>query len=114
MDGEWSADLSGTYGFGETVPLTAPTVSGKSFSHWTADSSVISYSRELKLTMNAHTTLYAVYANAAPTAKPVASFTPVTRTNDGESISFQAIAAPNGGTVSARASCTAPPSPAIA
>lgn len=42
--------------------------------------------------MNAHTTLYAVYANAAPTAKHVAGFTSITRTNDGTKISFQAIA----------------------
>ena len=92
VDGEWSPALSDTYGFGDTATITAPDVSGKTFSHWTADGSIVSYANPLKLTMNAHTTLYAVYANAAPTAKPVAGFTSVTRTNDGESISFQAIA----------------------
>ena len=93
VDGEWSPALSDTYGFGDKATITAPEKSGsKTFSHWTADGSIISYSRELNLTMNAHTTLYAVYANAAPTAKPVAGFTSITRTNDGESISFQAIA----------------------
>ncbi|MDY6366851.1 MAG: S-layer homology domain-containing protein [Oscillospiraceae bacterium] len=99
VDNQWSSTLSGTYGFGDTVTLNAPTVDGKTFSHWTADGSIVSYANPLKLTMNAHTTLYAVYANAAPTAKPVAGFTSVTRTNDGGSISFQAIAYPNGGTV---------------
>lgn len=93
VDGEWAPALSNTYGFGDTAAITAPEKSGdKTFSHWTADGSIISYSRELKLTMNAHTTLYAVYAGAAPTAKTVAGFTSITRTDDGESISFQAIA----------------------
>ena len=90
VDGEWSPALTNTYGFGETVAITAPETSeSKTFSHWAADGSIISYSRTLNLTMNAHTTLYAVYANAAPTAKPVAGFTSITRTNDGGSISFQ-------------------------
>ena len=101
VDGEWSPALSNTYGFGDKATITAPDVSGKTFSHWTADGSIVSYSNPLNLTMNAHTTIYAVYANAAPTAKPVAGFTSITRTDDGESISFQAIAYPNGGTVSA-------------
>ena len=93
VDNQWSSALSNNYGFGDTATITAPEKSGsKSFSHWEADSSTISYSRELKLTMNAHTTLYAVYASDAPTAKPVAGFTSITRTNDGSRISFQAIA----------------------
>ncbi|MBQ9720218.1 MAG: hypothetical protein IJV64_05935, partial [Oscillospiraceae bacterium] len=92
VDGEWASELSGSYGFGDTATITAPDVSGKTFSHWTADGSIVSYDKSLKLTMNAHTTLYAVYANAAPTAKPVAGFTSITRTNDGTKISFQAIA----------------------
>ena len=93
VDGTWNADLSGSYGFGDKATITAPATSGdKSFSHWAADGSVISYSSTLNLTMNAHTTLFAVYADAAPTAKPVAGFTSITRTNDGEKISFQAIA----------------------
>ena len=90
VDGEWSGALSDTFGYGESVSLAAPTVSGKTFSHWEADGSIISYANSLKLTMNAHTTLYAVYASAAPTAKPVAGFTSITRTNDGESIVLQA------------------------
>ena len=92
VDGTWSGELSDTYAFGDTATLSAPAVSGsKNFSHWTADGSIVSYSNPLKLTMNAHTTLYAVYANSV-TAKPVAGFTSITRTNDGKSISFQAIA----------------------
>ena len=92
VDNQWSSTLSGSYGFGDTATITAPDVSGKTFSHWTAGGSIVSYANPLKLTMNAHTTLYAVYANAAPTAKPVAGFTSITRTNDGAKISFQAIA----------------------
>ena len=73
VDNQWSDTLSGTYGFGDTAVIEAPEKSGnKTFSHWTADGSIVSYANTLKLTMNAHTTLYAVYANAAPEAKPVA------------------------------------------
>ena len=98
VDGAWSDALSEDYGFGDTANLTAPAKSGsKVFSHWEAAGSVISYSNPLKLTMNAHTTLYAVYANTAETAKPVSGFTSITRTNEGNKISFQAIA--GGGTV---------------
>ena len=90
--GQWSDTLSDSYGFGDTVTITAPSTSGgKSFAYWQADGSVISYNKTLKLTMNAHTTLYAVYASNT-TAKPTAGFTSITRTNDGSKISFQAIA----------------------
>ena len=92
VDGTWSGELSDTYAYGDTATIKAPAASGsKNFSHWTVDGSIVSYSNPLKLTMNAHTTLYAVYANSV-TAKPVAGFTSITRTNDGKSISFQAIA----------------------
>ena len=92
VDGQWSDTLSDSYGFGDTVTITAPSTSGgKSFAYWQADGSVISYNKTLKLTMNAHTTLYAVYASNT-TAKPTAGFTSITRTNDGSKISFQAIA----------------------
>lgn len=92
VDGTWSGELSDTYAYGDTATIKAPATSGsKNFSHWTADGSIVSYANPLKLTMNAHTTLYAVYANSV-TAKPVAGFTSITRTNDGKSISFQAIA----------------------
>ena len=92
VDGQWSDTLSDSYGFGDTVTITAPSTSGgKSFAYWQADGSAISYNKTLKLTMNAHTTLYAVYANST-TSKPTAGFTSITRTNDGSKISFQAIA----------------------
>ena len=97
VDGALSGELSREYSFGDSAGITAPSVSGKVFSHWEAGGSVISYSNPLKLTMNAHTTLYAVYANTAETAKPVSGFTSITRTNEGNKISFQAIA--GGGTV---------------
>ncbi|MBQ7597630.1 MAG: InlB B-repeat-containing protein [Clostridia bacterium] len=93
VDGSWSDALSDSYGFGDTATITAPANSGsKSFSHWEADGSVISYSRTIKLTMNADTTLSAVYADAAPAAQSTAGFTSITRTNEGDKISFQAIA----------------------
>lgn len=91
VDGEWSAKLSDTYGFGDKATISAPAVSGKTFSHWEADGLAISSSNPLTLTMNAHTTLYAVYGSSAQTT-PTAGFTSVTRTGDGTKISFQAIA----------------------
>lgn len=91
-DGEWSDSLSDTYGYGDSVSLTAPEVDGKAFAHWEADGSVISYANPLKLTVNANTTLYAIYKNSAPTAKTVAGFTSITSSNNGESIILQAIA----------------------
>ena len=93
VDGQWSDTLSDSYGFGDTVTITAPSNSGsKNFAYWQADGSTISYSNTLKLTMNAHTTLYAVYANSITAAQSTAGFTSITRTNDGSKISFQAIA----------------------
>ncbi|MBR3562139.1 MAG: hypothetical protein IKN81_11555, partial [Oscillospiraceae bacterium] len=100
-DGEWSDALSDTYGYGESVTLTAPEVENKTFAYWEADGSVISYNKDLTLTLNAHTTLYAVYASNAPAKKAVAGFTSITRSTDGNSIVFQAVAAPTTGTVDA-------------
>ena len=92
VDGQYSGALSDSYGFGDTATITAPEVSGKTFSHWEADGSVISYANPLKLTINAHTTICAVYADTAGVSKTVAGFTSITRTNEGDKISFQAIA----------------------
>ena len=92
VDGEWSDTLSDSYGFGDTAEITAPVLDGKNFSYWEADGSVISYNSTLRLTMNAYTDVYAVYADNAPTVQPVAGFTSITRTNDGNKISFNAIA----------------------
>ena len=91
-DGEWSDSLSATYGYGDSVSLTAPDIENKKFSHWEEDGSIISYANPLKLTVNANTTLYAIYRNSAPTAVPVAGFTSITSSNNGESIILQAIA----------------------
>ncbi|MBR6251324.1 MAG: InlB B-repeat-containing protein, partial [Bacteroidales bacterium] len=88
VDGEWSADLSGSYGFGDKATISAPEVSGKTFSYWEADGRPVSSSNPLTLTMNAHTTLRAVYDGSAVSAK--VGFTSITRIND--KISFQAIA----------------------
>ena len=91
VDGTYSASLSDTYGYGETVSVKAPAVSGKTFSYWTTDDgAVISTDQTLTLTINAHTTLHAVYGGESKTAKP--AITSVTRTNDGEKIVIQAIA----------------------
>ncbi|MCR5793581.1 MAG: InlB B-repeat-containing protein [Lachnospiraceae bacterium] len=92
VDGTWDSTRSDTYAFGDYVLLSAPEVSGKIFSHWEADGSIISYNNPLELTINANTTLYAIYANEAPEKKAVTGFTSITRTDDGTSISFQAIA----------------------
>ncbi|MBR4720573.1 MAG: InlB B-repeat-containing protein [Clostridia bacterium] len=92
VDGEWSDELSDIYGFGDNVILTAPTIEGKNFSYWKADDSIISYANPLKLTVNANTTLYAVYNYFETATKTVAGFTSVTSSNDRNSIVFQAIA----------------------
>ena len=91
VDGEFSADLSDRYGFGDNVTLTAPAVNGKTFKHWEADGKPVSSSSELALTMNAHTTLRAIYGDQASDV-PTAGFTSVTRNVDGTQISFQALA----------------------
>ena len=91
VDGTYSASLSDNYGCGETVSVKAPAVSGKTFSYWTTDDgAVISTDQTLTLTINAQTTLHAVYGGESKTAKP--AITSVTRTNDGEKIVIQAIA----------------------
>ena len=90
-DGQYSDQLSDTYGYNETVSLTAPSVQGKTFSYWTTDGGeVITTSQELTLTMNANTKLRAVYGGEAKSAKP--AITSITRTNDGNMFSVQAIA----------------------
>lgn len=91
VDGIYSASLSDAYGYGETVGLTAPAVSDKTFSYWTTDDgAVISTDQTLTLTINAHTTLQAVYDGESKTANP--AITSATRSNDGQNIAVQAIA----------------------
>ena len=88
-DGKWQADLSGTYGYNETVSITAPAVSGKTFSYWTADGAVVSTNSELTLTMNANTKLRAVYGAEAQ-QNPAAAILSATRSADGQKIMLQA------------------------
>lgn len=41
VDNQWSSALSGTYGFGDKVTITAPEKrESKTFSHWAADGSI--------------------------------------------------------------------------
>ena len=94
VDGSVSDALSDTVPYGEAVTLTAPTVPNKTFRYWTnGEGEVISYSRDLTLTMYANTSVSAVYG-ASVTAKTSAAFLNVTRT-DGE-IVFNAIASATG------------------
>ena len=86
VDGKYEASLSDTYGYGETISLTAPTVSGKSFSYWTADGSVVSTASELTLTMNANTTLRAIYDATDAPAQTAAAILSATRSADGQKI----------------------------
>ena len=91
-DGKYNAQLSNAYGYGETATVTAPDVQGKTFSYWTADGSVISTGKTLTFTMNANTTLCALYDEATVPAFSPAGITSVTRSNDGEKINIQAVA----------------------
>ena len=62
VDGNISGTLSGTYSFGDTAQITAPTtVSDKDFSYWEADGNILSCQQTITLTATANTTLKAVY-----------------------------------------------------
>ena len=92
VDGKWSDALSDSYGFGEKATVTAPaTVDGKNFAYWEAEGQPVSSNSTLTLTMNANTTLRAVYDGSAPQNAGV-GLTSVTRSSDGSKISLQAIA----------------------
>ena len=86
VDGEYSGQLSDTYGYNETVSLTAPDVDGKQFSYWTADGAVVSTASELTLTMNANTTLRAIYDATDAPAQTAAAILSATRSADGQKI----------------------------
>ena len=85
-DGTWSPDLSGTYGYGQTVTVNAPAVTGKTFSYWTADGAVVSTASELTLTMNANTTLRAIYDATDAPAQTAAAILSATRSADSQKI----------------------------
>ena len=92
VDGKWSDALSDSYGYGEKATITAPaTVDGKNFAYWEADGQPVSTAATLTLTMNANTTLRAVYGGSTPQNVGV-GLTSVTRSSDGSKISLQAIA----------------------
>ena len=95
VDGEYSGQFSDTYGYNETVSLTAPDEqNNKTFSYWaTNDGAVITTAAALTITMKANTTLRAVYGAAAVPAASPAALTSATRTNDGKSIVLNAISA---------------------
>lgn len=101
VDGKISEELSGKYVAGDAVTVTAPIVTGKSFSYWTnGEGTIISYNAELLLTMYTDTTVNAVYGTTSVTAQPVAAFLSVTRTSS--QILFNAIASvPLGSTITA-------------
>ena len=62
VDGNISGTLSGTYSFGDTAQITAPTtVSDKDCSYWEADGNILSCQQTITLTATANTTLKAVY-----------------------------------------------------
>ena len=85
-DGKYNAQLSDAYGYGETATVTAPTVQGKTFSYWTADGAVVSTASELTLTMNANTTLRAIYDATDAPAQTAAAILSATRSADGQKI----------------------------
>ncbi len=92
VDGKWSAALSDSYGFGDKAVVTAPAVDDKTFAYWEAEGQPISTAATLTLTMNANTTLRAVYDGSTPQNVGV-GVTSITRTSDGSRISLQAMAA---------------------
>ena len=85
-DGKYNAQLSDAYGYGETATVTAPDVQGKTFSYWTADGAVVSTASELTLTMNANTTLRAIYDATDAPAQTAAAILSATRSADGQKI----------------------------
>ena len=90
VDGEASDVLTDNYPYGESVSVTAPDITGKTFRYWTnAEGSIISYDSNLTLNMYTNTAVNAVYGDSAETSAPIAAFVNVTRT-DGEII-FNAI-----------------------
>ena len=99
VDGTANTGLSDKYPYEETVTITAPAVSEKTFLYWTnGEGTVISCSNDLTLTMYSDTIVNAVYGDTAATARPAAAFLNITRNSD--EIVFNAIAtAPAGSTV---------------
>ena len=99
VDGEISNALSDTFVPGNTASVTAPDVAGKTFNYWTnAEGKIISYNKELSLTIYSDTGLNAVYGAATVTAVPVAEFLSITKS--ASQILFNVIATvPSGNTI---------------
>lgn len=96
VDGVLNSNLSmDSVVCGEVVKMTAPTVSGKSFSHWafgSANGTVASTRGTYQFAINADTDLYAVYEGNADKTKSAVAFSSVTKEerDDGEYIRMTA------------------------
>ena len=99
VDGEISETLSDLCVPGDTITLTAPNVTGKTFTHWAdSEGKILSYNNELTMTIYANTVLNAVYGTGSATAQPTAGFLSIT--SAGSKIMFNVIAAaPSGSTI---------------
>ena len=86
IDGEFSGEYSDTYLFDSDIDITAPeTSSGKSFSYWEAEGNILSYNRNIKLSLTANTTLNAVYGKTvseSDRSAPTVGFISVNKDDD--------------------------------
>lgn len=87
INDNWSGNFSDTYVYGETVEITAPEKdSNKNFSYWEAEGNILSYDKNIKISLTANTTLNAVYGKsvtAAAQSAPTVGFTSVNKDDDG-------------------------------
>ena len=101
INGEFSGKYSDTYTFDSDIDITAPeTSSGKKFSYWEAEGNILSYDRNIKLSLTANTTLNAVYGktvSASVKSAPTVGFTSVNKDADGM-ILFNAMTTDGGAT----------------
>ena len=85
VDGALDADLSqNNVVCGEVVKLTAPAVSGKTFSHWafgSADGTVASTRNPWQFAFQSDTKVYAVYDANADKTKPAVAFSSIIKEN---------------------------------
>ena len=85
VDGALDAELSqNTVVCGEVVKLTAPAVSGKTFSHWAfggADGTVASTRNPWQFALQSDTEVYAVYDANTGKTKPAVAFSSIIKEN---------------------------------
>ena len=85
VDGELNAGLSqNNVVCGEVVKLTAPAVSGKTFSHWAfggADGTVASTRNPWQFALQSDAEVYAVYGADADKTKPAVAFSSIIKEN---------------------------------